>query len=74
MSKLKPVSHNEFIKRLREFGFKSQFSGGKHLYMIKDTLRLTVPNPHKQTIRIDLLIRILRQDGIARNEWIGEEE
>lgn len=74
MSKLKPVSHNELIKRLREFGFKGPFSGGKHLYMIKDTLRLTIPNPHKQAIGIDLLIRILRQAGIARDEWIGEEE
>jgi predicted RNA binding protein YcfA (HicA-like mRNA interferase family) len=74
MSKLKPVSHNELIKRLRELGFKGPFSGGKHLYMIKDTLRLTIPNPHKQVSGIDLLTRILKQAGIARNEWIREEE
>lgn len=49
------------------------FSGGKHLYMIKDTLRFTIPNPHKQTIGIDLLVRILRQAGIARDKGIGEE-
>ncbi len=33
MPTLKPVSHNELIKRLIEFGFKGPFSGGKHLYM-----------------------------------------
>jgi predicted RNA binding protein YcfA (HicA-like mRNA interferase family) len=73
MPKLGSVSHNELIRRLRIFGFKGPYSGGKHLYMVKDNLRLTIPNPHKQKIGIDLLTRILRQADIKREEWIEKE-
>jgi len=37
--------------------------------MLKGDLRLTIPNPHKQEIGVDLLTRILRQAGITREEW-----
>ncbi len=37
--------------------------------MIKGDLRLTIPNPHRQDIGVDLLKRILRQGGIQRDEW-----
>lgn len=70
MSKLAPVSYHDLIKKLRIFGFEGPFSGGKHQYMVKGEIRLTVPNPHKKEIGIDLLTRILRQAGIAREEWI----
>ena len=39
------------------------------MYMIKDDIRLTLPNPHKQEIRIDLLSRILKQAKISVREW-----
>ena len=70
MSKLSPVSHSELGKRLKTFGFEGPYSGGKHLYMVRGNLRLTIPNPHKQNIGVDLLTRILRQAGITREEWI----
>ncbi len=70
MSKLNPVSYSELIKRLRKFGFEGPYSGGKHLYMLKGNLRLTIPNPHKQEIGVDLLLRILKQAGITREEWL----
>ncbi|OIN97109.1 hypothetical protein AUJ66_04335 [Candidatus Desantisbacteria bacterium CG1_02_38_46] len=70
MSKLSPVSHSELVKRLKTFGFEGPYSGGKHLYMVRGNLRLTIPNPHKQNIGVDLLTRILRQAGITREEWI----
>jgi hypothetical protein len=38
--------------------------------MLKGNLRLTIPNPHKQKISIDLLIRILRRAEITREEWV----
>jgi predicted RNA binding protein YcfA (HicA-like mRNA interferase family) len=72
LSKLNPISQQELVKRLRRFGFAGPFGGGKHLFMIKGTLRLTIPNPHKEAIGSDLLIRILRQAGISREEWINE--
>jgi len=70
MSKLSHVSHSELVKRLKTFGFEGPYSGGKHLYMVRGNLRLTIPNPHKQNIGVDLLTRILRQAGITREEWI----
>lgn len=70
MSKLAPVSHDKLIKALRNFGFDGPYSGGRHLYMLKGTLRLTIPNPHRKVIGVDLLLRILKQAGISREEWI----
>jgi hypothetical protein len=52
MSKLRPVFFNELVRRLKLFGFKGPHGGGKHLYMLKGDLRLTIPNPHKQEIGI----------------------
>lgn len=71
--KLSPVSHAEFLKKLRDFGFDGPYAGGKHLYMLKGNLRLTIPNPHRQKIGTDLLLRILRQAGISREEWISKD-
>ncbi len=42
------------------------------MYMVKGDIRLTIPNPHNKEIGVDLLIRILRQAGITREEWINK--
>jgi len=70
MPKLSPLSFHEFIKKLKKFGFKGPYSGGKHLYMIKDSLRLTLPNPHRKGVSVDLLIKILNHAGITREKWL----
>jgi len=36
-------------------------------------LVLTIPNPHRQVIEVDLLQRILRRANISREEWLGSE-
>jgi hypothetical protein len=41
--------------------------------MIKDNLVLTIPNPHRKEISVDLLSRILRHAGITREEWLKNE-
>jgi len=69
MSKLRPVSFRELIRKLKTLDFEGPFTGGKHMFMIKGDLRLTIPNPHRQDIGVDLLKRILRQGGIQRDEW-----
>ena len=69
MSKLGPVSRKDLIRRLRAIGFDGPYSGGKHSFMVKGQLTLTVPNPHKGDIGRELLARILRQAGITRQEW-----
>lgn len=37
--------------------------------MIKGDIVLTIPNPHKNEISPDLIVRILKQAGISRDEW-----
>ncbi|MBI3344215.1 MAG: type II toxin-antitoxin system HicA family toxin [Gammaproteobacteria bacterium] len=70
MPKLSPLSHQDLVKRLHSYGFDGPYSGGKHLFMIKGTLRLTLPNPHKHEIGVALLDRILKQAGISKEEWL----
>ncbi len=65
-----PISWKQLVKRLKDFGFEGPFSGGKHPYMIKGDVVLTLPNPQKNEISADLLIRILKQAEIKRNEWL----
>jgi len=64
-----PISRKDLIRCLRAMGFDGPYSGGKHPFMIKADVTLTVPNPHKGDIGRELLARILRQAGISRKEW-----
>jgi len=41
--------------------------------MVKGNLVLTIPNPHKKEIGTDLLMRILRQANIEKEEWAKED-
>jgi predicted RNA binding protein YcfA (HicA-like mRNA interferase family) len=61
----------QFIRRLKELGFSGPVSGGKHPFMIRGQVVLTIPNRHRNEVSVDLLSRILRQAGITRDEWIG---
>jgi len=55
---IKPLKRRELIHNLKKLGFEGPFSGGKHQFMIKAKLTLTIPNPHKSEIGKELLIRI----------------
>lgn len=70
MAKLTPTSWSSLVKKLKQFGFDGPYRGGKHPYMVKGDLVLTLPNPHRKEISVDLLVRILRQANIDRNRWI----
>ena len=69
MPPLGPIKRKDLIHYLRELGFDGPYAGGKHQYMLKGEIKLTVPNPHQNDISRDLLVRILRQGGIDRSEW-----
>ncbi len=71
MPKLSPIKHKTLVKRLKQFGFEGPFPGGKHLYMIKNEIRLTLPNPHRNEIGIDLLRKILKQVGISPDDFLN---
>lgn len=64
-----PIKRPDLIKYLRKCGFDGPYSGGKHPFMLKGDLTLTIPNPHLKDIGIEVLKRILRQAGISRKEW-----
>jgi predicted RNA binding protein YcfA (HicA-like mRNA interferase family) len=64
-----PIQRKDLIRYLKQLGFEGPYSGGKHQFMVKETLRLTIPNPHKGEISKALLGKILRQAAISREEW-----
>ncbi|MGB9928166.1 MAG: type II toxin-antitoxin system HicA family toxin [Methanosarcina sp.] len=72
MSKLAPEDWRTFVKRLEELGFEGPHSGGNRPFMRKGDLVLTVPNPHKGTIRVDLLTGILKQARIQGKNGLGK--
>jgi predicted RNA binding protein YcfA (HicA-like mRNA interferase family) len=64
-----PISRRELIRVLRTLGFEGPLSGGRHQFLVKGDLVLTIPNPHGADIGVGLLGRILRQAGISREMW-----
>lgn len=69
MPQFGPVKRQELIRYLRRLGFSGPSAGGKHQHMKKEEVTLTLPNPHQRDIGKDLLVRILRQANISREEW-----
>ncbi len=69
MPSFRPISRRELITGLRAAGFTGPYSGGKHQYMQRDTLRVRIPNPHQGDISQNLLARILKQAEISLEEW-----
>jgi predicted RNA binding protein YcfA (HicA-like mRNA interferase family) len=71
MPRLDPVARRELVRKLKRLGFEGPFPGGKHLWMRRGGLRLTIPNPHRGAIDPGLVRRILRQAGISLEQWTG---
>ena len=70
MAKLSPISWSILVKKLKKFGFNGPYQGGKHPYMVKGNLVLTLPNPHRKEIGIDLLIEsYVRLISIKNAGW-----
>ena len=68
--RLRPVSRGELVTRLNALGFSGPYTGGRHQFMVRGSIRLVLPNPHRGEIGVDLLKRILRQAGIEEEEWL----
>ena len=69
MSRLTPVSRQQLIQRLGTLGSEGLCSGDRHEFMLRGDRRLILPNPRRGEIGVDLLVRLLRQSGITREEW-----
>lgn len=64
-----PVSRRKLITSLRRLGFTGPYFGGRHQFMARGDLVLTIPNPHSGDVAVGLLAVILRQAGITRAAW-----
>lgn len=61
-----PIGRDQLVANLRRLGFDGPFAGGKHAFLVRDQLRLRIPNPHQGNIGRELLGRLLRQAGVSR--------
>lgn len=50
-----PINRRDLIRCLKDLGFDGPYSVGKHQYMVRDELKLTIPNPHSGDISQSLL-------------------
>lgn len=57
------------MRFFRKAGFEGPFTGAKHEFMVRDRHQVRLPNPHEGDLSKDLLIRLLKQAGITREEW-----
>jgi predicted RNA binding protein YcfA (HicA-like mRNA interferase family) len=64
-----PVTRRQLIAVLRRLGFEGPFWGAKHQFMVRSDRVLTIPNPHRGEIGVELLALVLRQAGISRRDW-----
>ena len=46
MPDLGPIKRKDLVYYLKQVGFEGPYSGGKHQFMIKEHLGITIPNPH----------------------------
>jgi predicted RNA binding protein YcfA (HicA-like mRNA interferase family) len=69
MPRFGPIKRRELVRCLRQLGFRGPFAGGKHQFMVKDGLRVRIPNPHREDIGRNLLGEILREAGIEISAW-----
>lgn len=64
-----PIKRRELIYCLRQFGFEGPYSGGRHQFMVRTNMTIRIPNPHQGDIGRELLVRILSQAQISKEEW-----
>lgn len=65
----KNISWRKLVQRFRKIGFDGPYSGGRHLFMVKDEHKVRIPNPHRGDISKYLVSEIIRQAGISQKKW-----
>lgn len=63
------ISWRKFVQNFQKLDFEGPYSGGKHLFMKKDSLKIHIPYKHKGEISAGLVSEILRQAGIDKKKW-----
>jgi len=67
--RLGPIKREDLIRYLRVLSFEGPYFGRKHQFMVRDVIRLRLPNPHRRDVGKELLSRILKQAKIDRDTW-----
>ena len=57
------------MQKFRRLKFDGPYSGGRHLFMVYDELKVRIPNPHGKDISSNLVSEILNQANISNKEW-----
>ena len=75
MSRWRPCSRREFLRRLRKLGFDGPFSGTRHQFMVYQQYRLAVPSNAEYSVpQLRVLLRevaaILGRE-ITADDWVG---
>lgn len=65
----KNIAWRKLVKNFRKLGFIGPYSGGRHQFMAKGSLKLHIPNKHEGDISAGLVREILRQARIDKKEW-----
>jgi len=65
----KAISWRKLVQNFRKLGFEGPYSGGKHIFMKKGSLKIHIPSKHKGDISMGLVSEILRQAEIDREKW-----
>lgn len=66
---VKNISWRKLVQKFRKLGFDGPYSGGRHLFMVKEELKIRIPNPHRGDISKYLVAEILRQADISSEDW-----
>ncbi|MHB8362663.1 MAG: type II toxin-antitoxin system HicA family toxin [Patescibacteria group bacterium] len=72
MSKIKPLSYREVIKKLRMHGFAfRRATGGSHEIWWNDDTKRTVVVPHHREIKPGTVRSIVKQSGISEKDFFN---
>ena len=63
------ISWRKLVQNFRKLGFEGPYSGGRHLFMKKKSLKIHIPSKHKGEISASLVSEILRQAEISKKKW-----
>jgi hypothetical protein len=63
------ISRIDLIRKLRLCGCDGPYPGKDHPFMKNGSRKFKIPNPHDGDIGPKLLLKILWQAGITKEEW-----
>jgi len=68
---VKSIKYRELIAKLKRFGLRGPFSGGKHPYfLLNNGHRLIIPNFHGKDVSVGILKQITNYLEISEKEFL----